>query len=339
MTEVMHRINYVDSQQRLRSVTLLMVGSLCGLLGFLFAAFLGISTYKAEVDTNYLGQPYASGHNYFPQTVSEMVYDPTSACGKCFFAFCLIGAICILMSWYPWQLRNVYVGDDAKIGTCTWVNLRVYLPPVGMMLVACIPTTPAANATFRDRVTVLIHTAGAVMMIGGYAIFEVYTLFCASHTRVVIKKREWKIRLACVILSVIGIVGFQVCGLLATKSESWGWCCMDDWRSVFPADVDNMTAHDEYGKAAEDSLAIDLGHKAVFNTAYGRVLRIKQAEYWFEVFAGLFMIASHLTIWWYCPERSLDVSDALPDLWTEHPDHKGSWKSLYEDFDENIMPE
>lgn len=336
LTQEMLQINYVDSQQRTRSVTLLMVGSICGLLGFLFASFLGYSKYFAPTETNYLGHPFASTHNYFPQTVSEMVYDKDSPSGKCFFAFCMIGAICILLSWYPWQLRNVYVGDDMRIANFTVSNLRVYLPPVGLMLVACIPTTPAANATPRDKVTVIIHTMGAVMMIGGYAIFELYTLFFAPHMQVNIKKKERFLRTLFLVGSVVGILGFQLFGLIATHAETLGVCCLDEWVFVTPAEVSQLYRAGQYGKAFANADALGLKHKVLKNTASDWMLVIKQAEYWFEVAAGLFMIASHLTIWYFCPERRLDVADTLPAVWTQDPDAKdeNKWQLLYERFDE-----
>lgn len=336
LSEEMARINYVDACMRTRSVTLLMVGSICGFLGFLNASFLGYSKYFAPVETNYLGQPFSSGHNYFPQTVSEMVYDKNDASGKCFFAFCMIGAICIFLSWYPWQLRNVYLGDDAKIWKFAWANLRVYLPPVGMMLVACIPTTPAANATARDKVTVIIHTLGAVMMIGGYAIFELYTLYLSPQMDRNIKKNERFWRTVHLVGTVVGIVGFQLFGLLATHADALGVCCNDEWVSPTVHEIKKLYAEGNYGKAFENADAMGLKHKVLKNTASGSMLFIKQAEYWFEVASGLFMIASHLTIWWYCPERRLDVAEQLPGLWTQGDEEykENTWHSLYEKFDE-----
>merc|ERR1719436_675399 len=95
----------------------------------------------------------------------------------------------MLLSWYPWQLRNVYIGDDLVLGDGLFgldptgrpngiklLMLRQFLPPIGIMMVACIPAPPGANRQFTDKVSSIVHTMGAVMSIGGYAIIEFYTL-------------------------------------------------------------------------------------------------------------------------------------------------------------------
>merc|ERR1719512_153640 len=82
-----------------------------GLLGFLFAGFLGVYRSTHEVHRrNFRGE--LMNHSYWPATVSEMVSDPFSPAGMVFFAFVVIGAMCMMLSWYPWHLVNVYIGDD-----------------------------------------------------------------------------------------------------------------------------------------------------------------------------------------------------------------------------------
>merc|ERR1719189_683711 len=66
------RLDFMDGLARLRATSLLFVGSVMGLLGFIFAGFLGF--YKATQEApneNFRGQPM--NHSYFPATVSEMV--------------------------------------------------------------------------------------------------------------------------------------------------------------------------------------------------------------------------------------------------------------------------
>mmetsp|Transcript_93404 Transcript_93404/g.273463 ORF Transcript_93404/g.273463 Transcript_93404/m.273463 type:complete len:109 (+) Transcript_93404:652-978(+) len=41
---------------------------------------------------------------------------------------------------------------------------------------------------------------------------------------------------------------------------------------------------------------------------------LKVANYWLEVLAGLTLLASHLVIWYFCPERNVELGDELPDI-------------------------
>merc|ERR1711918_59378 len=52
----------------------------------------------------------------------------------------------------------------------------------------------------------------------------------------------------------------------------------------------------------------------LFNTAGGVGLSCKLICYWFEVYAGLCIIFSHLTIWIYSIERDLDLQEHLTNL-------------------------
>lgn len=328
------RIDYTDGQMRQRSEKLLFCGTICGLLGFFFAFWLGFWEMAQNDEANYLGEPFASGHNYFPETVSEMVYDQDSPHGKCFFAFCLIGAIAIFQSWYPWELRNVYIGDDARIlqhivpddwwvvnFLPRWVTLRQFLPPVGMMIVACIPTTPAVNADARDKITVLLHTLGAVLMIGGYTVIELYTLFIAKnvHFHGGPRGHEFRSRFVIIVLCCNACFFFVFFGVLRALSNRLGLCCPDTWKiptlddalhALESTNLENRTRSDIYVK---DLLYLGKQKYMLVDTASGAVRFVKAGEYFAEVLAGLFMIASHLCIWWYCPERHLDLAEELPD--------------------------
>merc|ERR1719235_1885912 len=153
-----------------------------GFTGFVFVAFLGfheiLTNSSADAERHQmLGHDYASGHDYMPQSVSEMVHSPDTAVGKIFFGFMMIGALCLLMSWYPESLANVFVGDDQKVCCCFGPSVstaRNFLPPLGMMLVATITAVPGPQSTFNDVVSTNIHTFGAIIMIGGYAAFEAH---------------------------------------------------------------------------------------------------------------------------------------------------------------------
>mmetsp|Transcript_13990 Transcript_13990/g.40813 ORF Transcript_13990/g.40813 Transcript_13990/m.40813 type:complete len:359 (-) Transcript_13990:59-1135(-) len=336
--DIDQRLDYVDGVQRLRSTSLLFVGALLGFMGFVFAAFLGFWQQMVEVShRNFSGEPMV--HSYFPATVSEMVYNSSSGAGKCFFAFVMIGGICMLLSWYPWHLRNVYIGDDIMLGPphlgsdfsgrprgIKLLMLRQFLPPVGIMLVACIPAPPAANRHFTDTVSALVHTLGATMSIGGYAFLELYTLVARPNvvfdTPINGKHRRFsEVHVRGVLIGgcLVSIFMFQMFGFLAGHAEKFGICCPDVWRVPERADWDGLARGSEWarqhaaGLRVEDQMANANGVKELEQTASGLVLFFKLGEYWFEVFSGLFMLASHLAIWWFCPERFTDLEEKLPD--------------------------
>merc|ERR1719361_610078 len=126
----------------------------------------------------------------------------------------------MLSSWYPWQLRNVYIGDDTAFPPSSWgvlgkdsqgrprgisiLTLRQFLPPLGIMMVACIPAPPAANRMFTDKVSCIVHTVGATMSIGGYAFIELFTLFWAKNVVFNGHKNqkyaiEWQVRVVLIV--------------------------------------------------------------------------------------------------------------------------------------------
>jgi len=327
------RLDFVDGLTRLRSTSFLFVGALLGYCGFLMGALLGF--YKQIVEKgplNFLGQQ--QNHSYFPATVSEMVWNTSSAGGKCFFAFVLIGGICMLSSWYPWSLRNVYIGDDLRFPPPGWLGtnqlghprgirilmLRQFLPPIGIMLVACIPAPPAANRDFSDTVSSIVHTMGAVMSIGGYAFIELYTLL--GHNLPVkfdtIKPYnkgwgEWRVRMGTVLFCLFFIGAFQTFGMLAGQAHRFGICCEDQWEIPTQEDLNYLNTTLGNGFFFEDDMAKAHNKHLLKQTASGTFLFLKLGEYWCEVLAGLTMLYSHLVIWWYCPERHIDLSEELPD--------------------------
>jgi len=326
------RIDFIDGLNRLRATSFLVVGAFLGYSGFLFGALLGFYKQMVEIgQNNFLGQH--QNHSYFPATVSEMVWNTSSGGGKCFFAFVLIGGICMLCSWYPWKLRNVYIGDDLKLfggwlGKDNYGNergirvlmLRQFLPPIGIMMVACIPAPPAANRAFTDKISSTIHTCGAVMSIGGYAFIELYTLLgndlpVRFDTVKAYHKGwgEWNVRFGVIICCLFCIGAFQMFGVLCSQAPKLGICCEDVWEIPTQADLDWLKTSRAQGYYFEDEIAKADHVHLLKQTASGTFMFFKLGQYWFEVLSGLFMLYSHLVIWWYCPERHIDLDEELPD--------------------------
>eukprot|EP00927_Polykrikos_kofoidii_P063329 TRINITY_DN58133_c0_g1_i1.p1 TRINITY_DN58133_c0_g1~~TRINITY_DN58133_c0_g1_i1.p1 ORF type:complete len:344 (-),score=39.91 TRINITY_DN58133_c0_g1_i1:99-1130(-) len=326
--DTMKSIKHLQGSNRLQSVGFMFVGAMSGFCGFGFAGFLGIFKYKtslAQTGLDLKGDPFPSGCNFHPMTVSEMVCNPSSDEGKVWFAFCMIGAICILCSAYPWALQNVYIGTHLTLpGTSVPVIfLRQFLPPIGMMLVCCITVTQGQR-NFTQRIAADIHTFGAVLMIAGYIGFEVHALWFSEIVR--ISPRERRVRKIAIIVCGICAIGFQGCGVALSKLGTCGascscgsdalftQTCTDQW--VVPT-LTNVTDAKLLGHLAsfqQAGAANEIHATLLANTATGYVLFLKQVNYWCEVFAGLAMLFSHLVILYYCQERKLDLDEDLPEI-------------------------
>lgn len=308
------RLRFTEGTIRGRSACLLFTGSLLGFLAFVFAAGLGMGS-ESKRSLNLDGEPFASGVRYNPETVSELVHDPNSASGKAFFAFATTASICLLFSWYPWHLRNVYVGDD--VWGCRgfkglFLNLRSLLPPLGMLTVACIHVVPKFERTSADKIACNLHTAGAVSAIGGFCGLEFLTILAYSHshreTGAEMKPLEKRLRLFFNCCTAVSIVVFQLGGVLCGLNFAGG----DTFRTPTPDDISKALQNDAIDIAAKDSELRQHHVSGLVNTATGLPLTFKYVEFWGEVMAGLFMIASHFTIWYFCDERRANLGDRLP---------------------------
>uniref|UniRef100_A0A7S4QMD6 Transmembrane protein n=1 Tax=Alexandrium monilatum TaxID=311494 RepID=A0A7S4QMD6_9DINO len=309
------RIAFQEASQRKRAVMLLFVGALSGFLGFAFAGFLGVWEFsRGKVQLNFRGEPMASGRNYFAQTVSELVGDPASPAGKSFFSFCLVGAICMLVSFYPYNLRNAYVGDDDRVLGISWLALRTFLPPIGLMLTVLAPTKPLEQCTFPDYVALVIHCIGAAMMLSGHVTFELHALCCSRVVQISPRERvvRWMFLAGCAFSGVAFVTTGAVAG--AISSGRLQVCCTDEWQVPTTADIARARELGHYGIMTKAAEASDRGQRMLLNTASHAALVVKVVEYWLEVSVGLFMIAGLLAIWFFSHERVLDLDADIPDV-------------------------
>jgi len=301
--QLLRRIQMLEEEVKksrgVKSTSLLLVGSVFGLTGFLLAFTIGFLKFWNPID--YEGKGYPSGWGYFPSTVSEMVYNPLEPAGKCFFAFELLASLMIFMSWYPWELRNVYVGDDSLVPFlgCSWMMMRQYSSAPGMSLLAIVTTTPFAQATVLDLFCISIHLGGAVMMFGGYILAEGYTLSWGPFSGPDLGRRVHGTEVFVRKALLTGIFVFYMLfsafqGLLLLPDSMVPVCCYDVWSMP-----QNGTKH-----------ALVL----LEDTASQWVLVFKIASYLCEVICGLLLIISHIAIWYYCQERHVDLIEGLPEL-------------------------
>jgi len=297
---------------RFRSPVLLLCGGIFGLMGFSVAFVIGLLHFFMR-KTDHNGVPYKSGNGYWPATVSEMVYSWNSPEGRIFFGFCLISALLIFQSWYPFMLRNVYTGSEALCNRCSpiyWITFRQVVPVVGLLLLICVSTVPASMATFSDDFAVVVHLMGAGMMFMGYIVSEMKCLeLCSSICSCLEGKKqakfldiegpERKLRKACMLTVVLFYMIFVVCQV-ALEVYQDTLCCSDEF---------------EEGRKSLETYSL---WYATINTASGYYLAIKIISFTSEVVSGMALIFSHIIIWYYCEERHCHYAEnAIMEVYDE----------------------
>jgi len=286
----------VEAVARKRSANLLFVGSVSGLLGFLFAFVIGVVAIQTHGRNDINGVPFKSGRAYFPSTVSEMVHNPSKPTGKVFFAFCFVGALMIFQSWYPMQLRNAYIGDDAMVCGVSWVTIRQFVPAPGMMMLAVITTVPAAQATVTDEFCIALHLTGAAMLFVGYFACEAHAIgwgpFGGCLPAGKLRESEGNIIRRKLCLTGIGLFYLAFCVIQVVLCTPL----------IKPEDNDQWGHIEGYKE------------EQLINTATGYVKTLKVVSYGSEVVCGLLLILSHLLIWHASEERMYDLPEELGAL-------------------------
>mmetsp|Transcript_50426 Transcript_50426/g.113386 ORF Transcript_50426/g.113386 Transcript_50426/m.113386 type:complete len:350 (-) Transcript_50426:95-1144(-) len=172
-------IELVNQQYIQESPQFLLAGSILGVNGFLIA----VIPYLLRVGENlYRGQEIPIDE--VPPTVSELVSKWETVEARIFFGFELTGAFCILLSWYPYKLRNVCcipAAGGCRIpfrvcGHMSWATFRQFMPPIGLILVACCPTVKLGGLKAQEVVLVGVHCLAAMMMFVGFILAEAHAL-------------------------------------------------------------------------------------------------------------------------------------------------------------------
>lgn len=162
-----------------------------------------------------------------------------------------------------------------------------------MMLVATVTTTPISQATIRDWFTIAIHLTGAMMMFVGYVVIEGKTLgwrcFTPPQGETFIKpaERRWR-------TFFMDMVAFWYCAFFAIQI-------------VLGIPGVGIASPDKYSDPKD-------GPVKLTDTATGVFLLLKIASYAAEVICGINLIMSHLTIWYFCDERHIDLEDELTEM-------------------------
>ena len=97
-------------------------------------------------------------------------------------------------------------------------------------------------------------------------------------------------------------------------THSWSQLCADQWTVPTREQVALAANRSYYAASVRADDAYHNNVTLLYNTAGGWVLSLKQADCWLETFAGLTMLASHLVIWYYAPERSAGLVQELDEI-------------------------
>lgn len=284
------------------AASLLLSGAVSGFCSFFFALLFGVfRTFSgAQEAACFLGQRCPSGRSYHADTVSELVSQENSPSRNIFYAFATIACICLVTSRYPWELKNVYTGDTS-IGA-----LRAVLPPLGMLTVAMLPVVPKPSRTSLALTMVCsIHTFGAVVFVAGYLLLESWSLYKLWWK---LTRPEREVRTACVIAGTVCITIFEIAGGLPNFIDL---CCPDQYMATEDAMLP-MCGHVGHMNAscqvALDVLTRSYGNHVLIDSAHGAALTLKKIAFWSETGAGVFIVVSHLLIWYFCEERHFRIA-------------------------------
>ncbi|CAE7874157.1 unnamed protein product, partial [Symbiodinium necroappetens] len=99
-----------------------------------------------------------------------------------------MAALSILLSWYPYKLRNAncipleggcYIYCCGKCCSMSWAAVRQFCPPVGLMLVACVPSVKEDEWSADKLVLVVVHCFSALLMFCAFLLAEAHALSLA----------------------------------------------------------------------------------------------------------------------------------------------------------------
>lgn len=295
---------------RYRSPGLLCLGATAGLCAFGGTFLVTVMQFFRVTGSELLDlHPYPSGLGYWPETVSESVHNRNSPAGKIFFTGCLIAAILFFLSWYPFSLRNVYTGPETTCcGSMYSTTFRQYMPTIGLLMLIGVSTYPSsvAKQTAGGQVCVMLHLIGAGMMFVGYmfAEFSCLEMLGFSHEAAVeyqylsIEGLERRIRQGTVSCMGCCFLLFLVFEGLLMLPASVAPCCIDEWTTAGQW----VTRTTPTGVQVWDAVQ----EPKTNNTATGPYLAIKMGAYFAECLAGIFLIMSHCTIFYFCEERQVE---------------------------------
>lgn len=154
-------------------------------------------------------------------TLSEMVYDWSTAEGKVFIPALLLPAIFFLISSYPYRLGNARA--DTGPNDHFFVVLRHFVLNTGLILIAFVPTIPLIQSD-AHLIQTILHGIAATVAFLAYAASETQVVCC--NPRLFSDERKWRRRalavtVACLILCGLHKLSFGFLEMFAKYSEAW----------------------------------------------------------------------------------------------------------------------
>merc|ERR1740121_1102154 len=168
-----------------------------------------------------------------------------------------------------------------------------------MLLLSAITTVEMANAKIADLFCVFLHLLGGFMFFVGYILAEGHAIgwACFSRGLPLFQRhdREESLRIRKFMLTMVAIFYtiFIILQVVLVLKPSM----------LVPVSDDDKWETSPYHKA-----------KVLVDTAHTGVQLLKIFSYASEVICGLFLIASHMVIWYFCEERHYDLPEELETL-------------------------
>jgi len=141
-------------------------------------------------------------------------------------------------------------------------------------------------------------------MFFSYPVLEIWIL---SGGGLKLHARERKLRWALAVGSLMCLVAFLTPYVLSMHADDLDLCCSDEWRIPTLDDARKAKANGKLGTMVSDWQHNETATKQLVDTASGFVRSLKIAALVFEVLDGLCIGASLFVVWYYCPERGIEV--------------------------------
>lgn len=257
--------------------------------------------FRSPLAKNFLGQQYASGNNFWPRNLSQMVSDPNIAHGQTNQFLMIFGSVCWLISRYPWVFNNVRMPGRSGMMGC-----QAILPAAGLVGLAIVPIYLGPTEADHHWYANGIHAITTAVAFASYILVELYRLLTGAS--MIKSAMELRQRWMWLVISLVSIVIYFTADFAVSSS---GICCSDEYRRPTTAESQAALSSDHVQDYTPRMLVDLLGLRPMlFNTASGQLYTLKLVEFWSETAAVAALLGSVLTVWYYCdlgPEPSMNV--------------------------------
>lgn len=319
LTPPSNKEDFVFEHNVVRSLRMLVSGASLILVGLATAVLITPGTWWIPRDSNLVhvlnlfGEPFPSGWPYVVTSVSASVADWGSSPGKIFRCSVLTGAIMIFVSDYPNYLSNVTLPSGNGGQSFPIINsLRAIMIPAGIMVVSLCPIAQVNLMTWGENIVEYgFHMAGAL---GAIIVFLICEFTDLSSAALKLPPMEKTIRLALAWLTVVSLVIFVIAEAIGVLG--FGMCCDDVYLAVNHTAIKKAHENGAFIQEASDKKLMQLFHlnhldpasssslyKGLYDTAHGPFLVARILGVWSEFFIFIWMLISHLAVWYFSPQR------------------------------------